>query len=165
LQEQKLVPPLTPQQGDPHVTVSAFPRRVSPKLGSDPHARRWARAASAASAVRTYSMIESVDDAGSGAPSPAGRRLMHALASLASTSLYSDVRKRAQATLQDVADARFLDARTLVDPIVALLAANRGAVTPELEKERDARVTGALHTLTFWQACRTSRCPRNACSC
>lgn len=131
------------------VTVSAFPRRVSPKLGSDPHARRWARAAIAASAVRTYSMIDSVDDAGSGAPSPAGRRLMHALASLASTSLYSDVRKRAQATLQDVADARFLDARTLVDPIVALLAANRGAVTPELEKERDARVTGALHTLTL----------------
>jgi hypothetical protein len=64
-----------------------IPRRVSPKLGSDPHARRWARAAIAASAVRTCSMIDSVDDAGSGAPSSAGRRLMHALASLASTSL------------------------------------------------------------------------------
>jgi hypothetical protein len=71
------------------VTVSAYsaPRRVSPKLGSDPHARRWARAAIAALAVRTYSMIDSVDDAGSGAPSSAGRRLMRALASLASTSL------------------------------------------------------------------------------
>jgi hypothetical protein len=55
----------------------------------------------------------------------------------------------AQATLQDVVDARILDARTLVDPIVALLAANRGAVAPELEKERDARVAGALHTLTL----------------
>jgi hypothetical protein len=64
-----------------------IPRRVSPKLGSDPHARRWARAAIAASAVRTCSMIDSVDDAGSGAPSSAGRRQMHALASLASTSL------------------------------------------------------------------------------
>jgi hypothetical protein len=64
-----------------------IPRRVSPKLGSDPHARRWARAAIAASAVRTYSMIDSVDDAGSGAPSSTGRRLMRALASLASTSL------------------------------------------------------------------------------
>jgi hypothetical protein len=64
-----------------------IPRRVSPKLGSDPHARRWARAAIAASAVRTSSMIDSVDDAGSGAPSFAGRRLMHALESLASTSL------------------------------------------------------------------------------
>jgi uncharacterized protein YciW len=42
-----------------------------------------------------------------------------------------------------------LDARTLVDPIVDLLAANRGAVAPELEKERDARVAGALHTLTL----------------
>jgi hypothetical protein len=31
----------------------------------------------------------------------------------------------AQATLQDVVDARILDARTLVDPIVDLLAANR----------------------------------------
>jgi hypothetical protein len=71
-----------------------IPRRVSPKLGSDPHARRWARAAIAASAVRTHSMIDSVDDAGSGAPSSTGRRLMRALASLASTSLYSDVRKR-----------------------------------------------------------------------
>jgi hypothetical protein len=64
-----------------------IPRRVSPKLGSDPHARRWARAAIAASAVRTHSMIDSVDDAGSGAPSSAGRRLMRVLASLASTSL------------------------------------------------------------------------------
>jgi hypothetical protein len=111
-----------------------IPRRVSPKLGSDPHARRSARAAIAASAVRTYSMIDSVDDAGSGAPSSIGRRLMRALASLASTSLYSDVRKRAQATLQDVVDARILDARTLVDPIVDLLAAKpqrRGARTRE----------------------------------
>jgi hypothetical protein len=37
----------------------------------------------------------------------------------------------AQATLQDVIDARILDARTLVDPIVDLLAANRGARTRE----------------------------------
>jgi hypothetical protein len=69
-----------------------IPRRVSPKLGSDPHARRWARAAIAASAVRTYSMIDSVDDAGSGAPSSAGRRLMRALASLASTSFWTSMR-------------------------------------------------------------------------
>jgi hypothetical protein len=65
------------------VTVSAY---SAPCLAEAPHARRWARAAIAASAVRTYSMIDSVDDAGSGAPSSAGRRLMCALASLASTS-------------------------------------------------------------------------------
>jgi hypothetical protein len=53
---------------DPFAPCRRIPRRVSPKLGSDPHARRWARAAIAASAVRTYSMIDSVDDAGSGAP-------------------------------------------------------------------------------------------------
>jgi hypothetical protein len=68
------------------VTVSAY---SAPRLAEarQQHARRWARAAIAASAVRTYSMIDSVDDAGSGAPSSAGRRLMRALASLASTSL------------------------------------------------------------------------------
>jgi len=75
---------------------------------------------------------------------------MRALASLASTSLCTAMCAR-QATLQDVVDARILDARTLVDPIAigGLLAANRGTVAPELEKERDARVAGALHTLTL----------------
>jgi hypothetical protein len=82
----RLVRPVWRRQVARH-RVGRIPRRVSPKLGSDPHARRWARAAIAASAVRTYSMIDSVDDAGSGAPSSAGRRLMRALASLASTSL------------------------------------------------------------------------------
>jgi hypothetical protein len=81
----RLVRPVWRRQGRAS-PCRRIPRRVSPKLGSDPHARRWARAAIAASAVRTYSMIDSVDDAGSGAPSSAGRRLMRALASLASTS-------------------------------------------------------------------------------
>jgi hypothetical protein len=123
---------------DPFAPCRRIPRRVSPKLGSDPHARRWARAAIAASAVRTYSMIDSVDDAGSGAPSSAGRRLMRALASLASTSFWTSM------CASDTAEARILDARTRVDPIVDLLAANRAR-----SRERDARVAGALHTLTL----------------
>ena len=40
---------------------------------------------------------------------------------------------------------RILDARTLVDPIVDLLAANRGAVAPELEKS-ETRVSPARCT-------------------
>jgi hypothetical protein len=119
-----------------------IPRRVSPKLGSDPHARRWARAAIAASAVRTYSMIDSVDDAGSGAPSSAGRRLMHALASLASTSLCTAM------CASDTAGRRRCASSTRARwSIRSLICSPRTA--PELEKERDARVAGALHTLTL----------------
>jgi hypothetical protein len=123
-----------------------IPRRVSPKLGSDPHARRWARAAIAASAVRTYSMIDSVDDAGSGAPSSAGRRLMHALASLASTSLWTAMRASDTAGRRRCAHPRRAHAGRS-----DRCSARRkpGALAPELEKERDARVTGALHTLTL----------------
>jgi hypothetical protein len=39
-------------------------------------------------------------------------------------------------------------------------------VAPELEKERDARVDGALHTLTLLAGMPDIMCcPRNACSC
>jgi hypothetical protein len=75
------------------VTVSAY---SAPRLAEA--RQRPARAALGAcchrcvgGAHRTYSMIDSVDDAGSGAPSSAGRRLMRALASLASTSLWTSM--------------------------------------------------------------------------
>jgi hypothetical protein len=91
-------------------------------------------------------MIDSVDDAGSGAPSSADRRLMRALASLASTSLCTAMCASDTAGRRRCAHPRRAHAG---HPIVDLLAANRGAVAPELEKERDARVAGALHTLTL----------------
>jgi hypothetical protein len=79
-------------------TRLAAPSRASHRVGVFRAASRRSSAAtrtrgagrvlpSPASAVRTSSMIDSVDDAGSGAPSSAGRRLMRAVASLASTSL------------------------------------------------------------------------------
>jgi hypothetical protein len=60
-------------------------------------------------------------------------------------ALHFDVRKRHCRA----SSMRASSTRTRVDPIVDLLAANRGTVAPELEKERDARVAGALHTLTL----------------
>jgi hypothetical protein len=140
----RLVRPVWRRQVARH-RVGVFRAASRRSSAGDPHARRWARAAIAASAVRTSSMIDSVDDAGSGAPSSAGRRLMRALASLASTSLWTAMCASDTAGRRRCAHPR----RTLVDPIVDLLAANRGAVAPELEKERDARVAGALHTLTL----------------
>jgi hypothetical protein len=66
------------------VTVSAY---SAPRLAEARQATRTRGAGRVLSSLRTYSMIDSVDDVGSGAPSSAGRRLMRALASLASTSL------------------------------------------------------------------------------
>jgi hypothetical protein len=111
-------------------------------------------------AVRTHSTIDSVDDAGSGAPSYAGRRLMRALASLASTSLLdSDVHKR---HCRDVIDARILDARTLVDPIVDLLAANRARTREGARRACRRRIA---HADAAGGHAGHHAAPRNACSC
>jgi hypothetical protein len=140
----RLVRPVWRRQVARH-RVGVF-RAASRRSSAATRTRGTGRAAIAASAVRTFSMIDSVDDAGSGAPSSAGRRLMRALASLASTSLWTSMcasdtagrrrcahPRRAHAGRSDRCSAR----------------RKPGALAPELEKERDARVAGALHTLTL----------------
>jgi hypothetical protein len=87
-------------------------------------------------------MIDSVDDAGSGAPSSAGRRLMRAGVARQHVALHCDVRKRHCRT----SSMRASSTRARWS-IRSLICSPRTA--PELEKERDARVAGALHTLTL----------------
>jgi hypothetical protein len=100
------------------VTVSAY---SAPRLAEA--RQRPARAALGACCHRCVGGAHALDDRFG-----RRRRLGRAVVRRSAPERRSPARRSghrcAQATLQDVVDARILDARTLVDPIVALLAAN-----------------------------------------
>ena len=144
--------------------VRAFVPRLARRSAKDPFAPRWTRAALASTAVRHLVQIGRAHDGGLGRATPAVQQLLQTVATIATSSLYSDVRKQAQFDVHSAGSLRPFDARPLVEPVVATLAANRDGSGADGDKERASLARSAR--------CRCSaRCPtsctrrRSGCAC
>ena len=76
--------------------VRAFVPRLAGRSAKDPFAPRWTRAALASTAVRHLVQIGRAHDGGLDRATPAVQQLLQTVATIATSSLYSHVRKQAQ---------------------------------------------------------------------